>query len=134
MTEQSSEGIAEPHGKALPLNSKRLTTAQLQRIVRGLKVHTTARGDELRQMVDGRLTEMGKQPRNVQVIISWVERLSLRDDNGVFLEVDPEESVDSPGGGESTEDDDLAAIIEDLKTAFARDTEENNQLKDELLQ
>ena len=53
MAEQLSEGIGEPHGKALPLNSKGLTTAQLQRIVRGLEVHTTARGDELRQMVDG---------------------------------------------------------------------------------
>jgi len=132
MAEQSSEGIGEPRGKALPLNSKCLTTAQLQRIARGLEVHTTARGDELHQMVEGKLTEMGKEPRNVQVIISGAKRLSLRDDNGIFLEVDPEESVDSPGGGESTEDDDLAAIIEDLKTALAQATEENNQLKDEL--
>lgn len=108
---------------------KRLTTAQLQRIARGLEVHTTTRGDELHQMVDSKPTEMGKKPRNVQVIISGAEHLSLRDDNGVFLEVDPEESVDSPGGGESAEDDDLAAIIEDLKTALARATDENNQLE-----
>jgi len=134
MAEQSSKGIGEPRGKALALNSKRLTTAQLQRIARGLEVHTTARGDELRQMVDGKLTEMGKEPRNVQVIISGAERLLLRDDNGVFLEVDSEESADSPGGGKSAEDDDLAAIIEDLKTALARATDENNQLKDELSQ
>ena len=53
---------------------------------------------------------------------------------GIFLEVDPEESVDSPGGSESAEDDDLAAIIEDLKTALAQATDENNQLKDELSQ
>ena len=91
MAEQSSEGIGEPRGKALPLNSKCLTTAQLQRIARGLEVHTTARGDELHQMVDGKLTEMGKEPRNVQVIILGVEHLSLRDDYGIFLEVDPEE-------------------------------------------
>jgi len=42
-------------------------------------------------MVDGKLTEMGAEPRNMQVIILGVERLSLRDDYGVLLEVDPEE-------------------------------------------
>ena len=46
----------------IPLNSKRLTAAHLKRLVRALDVPTTAAGDEIRQMVEGKLSEAGREP------------------------------------------------------------------------
>ena len=48
-------------------------------------------GDQLRQMIDGKLIAMEKEPRNVQVLMmeaeSGEESLSLQDEGGVFAEV-----------------------------------------------
>ena len=44
----------------LPLNSKRLKASHLRWLVTALEVPTAALGDELRQMIDGRLAEGGK--------------------------------------------------------------------------
>ena len=97
--------LDEPRGKVLPLNSKRLKTTQLQRLARALSLPTSASGDELRLMIDGKLGEMEKEPRNVQVVIAkaehGAERLSLWDDDGSFLDVDPG-SPDGDGGEKET--------------------------------
>ena len=53
-----SDGVTEPRGKVLPLNSKRLKTVQLQRLARALSIPTSASGDELRQLIDGKLEGM----------------------------------------------------------------------------
>ena len=81
--------------RPLPLNSKRLTGAVLRQIARGLGVPGTASADEVRQVVEGKLGELGRDPRNTQVC--WVEvedglKVTLKDADGVFLEVEPEES------------------------------------------
>ena len=65
MSQEGSEiGSGEELGRhdhappmRLPLNSRRLATA--------LEVPTAASGDELRQMIDGRLAEGGKETWNI---------------------------------------------------------------------
>ena len=126
--------LDEPRGKVLPLNSKRLKTTQLQRLARALSLPTSASGDELRLMIDGKLGEMEKEPRNVQVVISeaerGAERLSLWDDDGSFLDVDPE----SPDGDGSEKETESAATVGELQAALDHALEENAQLRVELQQ
>ena len=53
----------------LPFNSKRLTTNHLRHLASELEVPTTASPDEIRQMIDGKLTEAGREVLNVQVVL-----------------------------------------------------------------
>lgn len=46
----------------IPLNSKCLTAAHLKRLAMALEVPTTAASDEVRQMVEGKLVEQGREP------------------------------------------------------------------------
>lgn len=77
-------GVTESRGRVLPLNSKRLTKANLQSLANGLGVSPNASAEQLRL----------KEPRNIQVVSYEVEpgsehrKLSLKDDDGVFLEVE----------------------------------------------
>ena len=126
-----SDGVTEPRGKVLPLNSKRLKTVQLQRLARALSIPTSASGDELRQLIDGKLEGMEREPRNVQVVISeaehGAERLSLWDDDGAFLEVDPEIEHVGARGGDDRGETDPAVTVEGLQAALACALEENEQ-------
>jgi len=85
-------------------------------------------------MIDGKLGEMEKEPRNVQVVISeaehGVERLSLWDDDGLFLDVDP----GSPDGGGGEKETESAATVGELQAALDHALEENAQLRVELQQ
>ena len=56
-----SDGVTELRGKVLPLNSKRLKTVQLQRLARALSIPTSASGDELHQLIDGKVEGMESQ-------------------------------------------------------------------------
>ena len=58
-------GLAEP--LLLPLNSRRLTATHLHRLAAELELPTEASADELRQMIDGKLTETGRDVMNVQL-------------------------------------------------------------------
>ena len=133
-----SDGVTEPRGKVLPLNSKRLKTVQLQRLARALSIPTSASGDELRQLIDGKLEGMEREPRNVQVVISeaehGAERLSLWDDDGAFLEVDPEIEHVGARRGDDRGETDPAVTVEGLQAALACALEENEQLKAQLEQ
>ena len=100
-------------GLPIPLNSKRLTTGQLKRLARALDVPTTAAGDEIRQMIEGKLAEDGREPLNVQVMFSGGTTgaaFVLQDEEGEFLTVqeeheEPPETIASepPHEGEETE-------------------------------
>jgi len=64
----SSEGSGNEGPRVrLPLNSKRLKRSQLERLAKALDLPTSASSDELRQLIDGKLTDQGKEARNVQV-------------------------------------------------------------------
>ena len=125
---------AEPRGKVLPLNSKRLKVAQLQRLARALSLPTSTSGNELQQMIDGKLEELKKKPRNVTVVITeaerGVERLALWDDNGSFLNVVPE----TPEGEGDKDRTDSEPTTEELQSALDRVLEENALLKTQLTQ
>ena len=99
--EITQEGAAEGHRTRLPipLTSKRLTAAHLKRLATALGISTMAAGDKVRQMVEGRLVEQGREPRNMQVVLGATPRdaFCLKDADGTFLTVDAEE--DAPVGG-----------------------------------
>ena len=67
--------IPQPQGatsaipKTLPINLKHLTNAYLGAIARALEIRTNRLVVEMRQMVDGRLSDEGREPANVQVQI-----------------------------------------------------------------
>ena len=83
------ENTTVVRGRALPWNSRRLTKAHLQAL--GLELSPTTAADELRLMVEEKLREMGREPMSVRVVCSEgeVKQISLEDENGVFLSVDP---------------------------------------------
>ena len=73
-----------PEGKTYPLNSKRIVSDQLQVLAKVLGLPgSRASMEETRQLIEGRLLEMGHEPRNVQVIIND-EGIFLIDDTGII--------------------------------------------------
>ena len=92
---EEAEQHATPHRKVilLPLNLRRLTTAFLQQLARALELPTAAGAEDIRQMIDGKIEEMGHDPMNVHVAVEPGEDgqvLILRDLDGPFLQADPE--------------------------------------------
>ena len=59
-----------PEGTVYPLNSKRLVTQQLQRLVGMLNLPMTASSSSTLQLLEGKLLELGHESKNVQVIVS----------------------------------------------------------------
>lgn len=55
---------------SLPLKSKRLTAVQLLRLAHGMDIPTSASTEDVTLMINGRPTEMGKAPQNVQVVVT----------------------------------------------------------------
>ena len=79
----------------IPLNSKHLMAEHLKRLVATLDLPTTAASKEVRQMVEGKLTEQGREPLNVQVVLGTTSHdvLHLQDVDGVFLTMEEEEEL-----------------------------------------
>ena len=73
----------------LPLKPKRLTVCHLRWLTSEVGVPTGASADELRQIIDGKLTEDGKDTPNIQVLpsIDPNSEFSLEDECGKFLTV-----------------------------------------------
>ena len=131
-------------GRQMPLNSRRLTAALLKQLAGGLDVPTSASMEEVRQLIDGKLGELGRDPRNTRAVLEEGDRgtrISLRDAEGVFLTVDPPESpelegehapTDTAEGGSAGE---LETLREELREAVDQQgalREEVAQLKEEL--
>lgn len=127
------------HIRPLPLNSKKLTGLLLKQLARGLEIASSSSGDELRQLIEGKLEDGGHDPRNVQVLLQEVENgmeIMLQDDEGMFLMVnsvteeissDEEVSGNDMGDGQTTED------VLKLKEALLTAEEEIASLKAQLL-
>ena len=134
--------ISQPRTR-FPLNSKRLTASHLKRIAAAMGLPTTASADELRQMIEGEVQSRGREPRNVQVIVSGVgadSTLELCDAEGAFLEVEQEEPLeygsgsgeDSRSGAEEGEGEQLGTLRRELvgaNQAVAALKVENEALK-----
>ena len=129
-------GELTPSATAYPLNSRRLTAHVFTRIAKKLELPTTAPLADLRQIVEGRLAEGGHEATNVEVLVAQSElgsTITLRDEEGVFLEVHPEEEERlSDGRGSPREregreadvdsrgEDEGAAVIEAHEAGGAR--------------
>ena len=68
----------------MPLNSRRMTPSQLRAVAEELGLPTSATGEDLAQMVSGKLEEEGRDPKNAQVVVSD-DQLQLEDERGLFL-------------------------------------------------
>ena len=75
------------------LNSRRVTRSQLWAVAEKLGLPTSATGEDLAQIVSGKLTEEGRDPKNVQIVLSD-DQLQLEDMDGVFLTVTLEEEAE----------------------------------------
>ena len=75
----------------------------MRALAEGLGLPTNASREDLVQMVCGKLTDEGRQPSNIQLVVEE-RQLKLRDVDGVFLELDTEDASDeSPLGAEEGE-------------------------------
>ena len=100
MAEQDDTGAAsidtgpiEP--RLLPLNSRRMTGLLLRQLAVELRLPTSGTVEDTRQLIIGKLEEMGKEPMNVQVRLQDTAgglEISLQDADGIFLKASPEES------------------------------------------
>ena len=80
----------------LPLNSKRLTGRATKRIATELGLPTTASTAEVLQMIDAKLSDGGREPSNVQVLMDGDTAgspMALMDETGIFLEIPEEEET-----------------------------------------
>ena len=121
---QGSAGPPPSISKPLPLNSKRLKVAFMKRIATSMSLPTAGSADDVRQMIEGQLTEMGKEPQRVQVLVSGESGRIHLDVDGPFLDVEPEEE-----SGSSTHDDDEE---QDLESALHESRELTAQLQEEV--
>ena len=58
-----------PEARSLPLNSRQLDAGHLQQLAVCLELPVNASMEKIRQMVDVKLTEMGKEPQIIQVFV-----------------------------------------------------------------
>lgn len=76
-------------GRPLLLNSKCLTSVYVYTIARAMELPTKGSVAETRQMIEGKLDNIGREPMNIQVIIhddhDGTEFVSLVDTSGSFL-------------------------------------------------
>lgn len=86
----------------LPLNSLRLTNLYLKAIARSIGLPISGSADETRVMIDRKLEEMGRNPRDIQVVVvcdaRGQEAMSLRDVDGEFIHVGKVVECEGAGG------------------------------------
>ena len=106
----------------LPLNSRWLTASHLRCLAAELEVPTGASTDEICQMIDGKLTEAGRDVMNVQVVLISAQpscEFHLEDADGKFLTVPEAEPGDDddhmPSEHPETEEGDTKEALEVLK-------------------
>ena len=133
-------------GRSYPLNSRRLTAVVVNRIVKAFSLEISASLEDAKQIVEGKLIEMGREPQNVQVDLAETEGgvlITLLDESGSFLEIQPEEADGEEeeraqeGGKEADErvgddhghvDPDARSRESELEVELERLTEENTEL------
>lgn len=137
---RSGDHTEMPRGGRYPLNSKRLTAVHLRRLAGALGIPTSASSEDLRQLIAGKLEEMGREPMNVQVGLHKTDRgvhLTLRDAEGVIREVDPSPPEVGPereraaSNGEENEPS-AEEQMESLHTALREAQEESESLRSQV--
>ena len=131
--EGHDEDRAIPRGKSFTVNSRRLPVRILHLIAGMLEVPARASSDELWQLFEGQLAEIGKDSRNVQIIVEEREAdlvVSLVDETGVFKHTTrPCEEISS----ELSDEDDLRVrymeVCSELESTKLKLDECNQQLE-----
>ena len=91
--------------------------------MRSVEVPIAATSDELHLMIEGKLAEEGREPRNVQVLVDSAGVMSLCDEFGRFLIVTVEfEELESGGSVETEEQTKTSG--EDTDESLHQDLEE----------
>ena len=124
----------------IPLNSRHLSTIHLKRLATAIDMPTSANGDKVRQMIEGRLIAQGREPRNVQVVLGAThdDEFYLEDLEGRFLMVesaapaDEVESSEHDSAGSQTETDALRLELDTVRTENARLQDQLKQVKTRL--
>ena len=143
-----SEGEEDPptmetREQSYPLNSRRLTASIIGRITSALEVPTGGSLEDTRQMLEGKLVEAGREPRNVQVVLVGADdgaTVRLEDDGGMFLELMPAgpdaDAAERDGGGSRESDeadgDSDHACASELREEIRRANEQIRALKEEV--
>ena len=129
-------GVGLGSGQPLPLNPKRLTGVLLKQVARGLEIPSMSSGDELRTMIEGKLGDLGHDPRNSQVMLQEAEtgvNIGLQDAAGVFLIVKPLVADlgkhDDPPGETVDGTGDETGVVDELRAAL-REAQEEQVVRD----
>eukprot|EP00731_Ephydatia_muelleri_P035288 Em0112g3a len=139
----AEDQAAVPRGSTiLSLNSRRLTTTHIRQLAVALEIPTRASAADILRMIEGKITEDGRDPFNVQVVVKEGEDggilLQLQDAEGVFLEADPpmeeEETEDVPQqeAAEQRENAEQEEDEESLKAKLDEVVKERDELKEAL--
>ena len=114
--------------RPVTLNSRRLMAQRLRQLAGGFGVPSSASPEDLRAMIEGKLTEGGRDPLQTQVVLRTEERgvhMTLQDEDGVFLVIEPlpiedpppDDPEDADGGeGEAPE----PAVVGELRVEVER--------------
>ena len=123
-------------GLPLPLNSKRQMAGHLKRIVKALGLPTTAVGDEIQQMIEGKLLGDGRELWNMQVIfdvgtpgVAFV----LQDEEAEFLTVEEEveEPLEPSVTGSQHEGEEMETLQQEVEAVRIESKELQQQLSRE---
>ena len=112
-----------------------MKSGHLRRLAKELGVPTAASTDELRQMIDGKLAEEGKETRNVQVVLEGADptaEFSLVDAEGRFLVVPAEEATHGGTSDLSEHGEEGEQEVDTLRRELEALAEENQALKVEV--
>ena len=132
--------ITRPPGKVYPLSSSRLAADVVKRIAVQLELPGIASRADAQLMVEGKIRELGHEPKNVQVRITEGEDsaqlIELTDAEGAFLRVEapaknPEEGTgeDSrPGAETGSETEEGEALQTQLEEARAQNEDLERQV------
>ena len=96
---EEARGVTKTRGLPIPFSSRRMKAEWLKKVAGEVGVPVPAAATDLRLMLEGKLTEMGKQPTNVQAQREEGEEegnpiLSLLDEEGIFLQVELEPELE----------------------------------------
>ncbi len=125
----TDEGDAEElEGRWLPLSSRRLNRNHLQLVAESLGLPTGMSLEELRQVIDGKLADTNRDPRNVQLVIQETAKTEMKillvDESGVF------QRSESVLQARADEGEELAGVRLELEEALQQNRDLRGQLQD----
>ena len=85
-----------PDGATYPLNSKKIVVNQLRTLAAMLELPSEGTAATLRQVIEGKLLELGHEPRNTQIIVASADsKLYLVDESGIIRQESEHVSVEN---------------------------------------